>query len=120
LRGINSIVFSPDTRMLAIACADGNVRIWERTSGDLVAHVASTGHPLVGAPFSHDGNWLLINRLDARSTILSVGPDPRPIHELEAVARIAAGIQVNPDGSSQPLSSEEILTLFQDLTRAAY
>jgi WD40 repeat protein/serine/threonine protein kinase len=117
LRGINSIGFSPDTRMLAIASADGNVRIWERTSGELVAHVAATGHPLVGAPFSHDGNWLLINRLDARSAILSVGPDPRPIHELEAVARIAAGIQVNPDGSSQPLSSDDILNLFQRLNR---
>jgi hypothetical protein len=85
-----------------------------------VADVANTGQPLWSAPLSPDGNWLVVSRLDFQSAILSVGPDMRPIQELETVARVAAGIRINPDGGSEPLSSEEILTLFHGLTRAAH
>ena len=50
--------FSPDGRMLAVACADRTVRIWEVASKQPLQVLRGHAHEVNGVAFSPTGSWL--------------------------------------------------------------
>ena len=57
------IAYSPDSKLLAVAAADGKIQVWDITSRRLIYKLTPTGiHPMYGNPpvlvFSHDGQIL--------------------------------------------------------------
>lgn len=55
---ITSLAFAPGSRMLATACRDGNVRIWDAASGRLKQALAVSEEAVVAVAFSADGRSL--------------------------------------------------------------
>ena len=113
-RGIIAVMFSRDSRLLAAACAGGEVRIWERATGRLVC--PSLGHVpgLWRIAFSPDDNWLLVSRDDKLTRVIAAGADSRPVTPLEDIAQLAAGMRIDEDGGVDPLSSDAIYARFQN------
>ncbi len=57
---INSVAFSPDgTRALA-ASMDGDIRIYDAATSELMVDIVTRGHPLDTAAFSHDGTLVVM------------------------------------------------------------
>jgi WD40 repeat protein len=59
LKGPNGIAFSPDGRTLAVACANGNVGLWNLATQREVAVLKHGNAPLRHVVFSSDGQTLV-------------------------------------------------------------
>jgi len=80
-RDIQAVALSPDHRLLAVAAADGTLRLWQMSHPGhpvLVGTVAELGHahPLYAAAFSPDGNVLAAAGEDGKVRLWNV-TDPR-------------------------------------------
>jgi len=59
-RGVNSIAFNPSGSLLASGGNDAVVRIWDVTSGELVAELIGGTYAVPGIAFNPDGSMLAI------------------------------------------------------------
>lgn len=57
---INSVAFSPNGTQVLTASNDGDIRIYDTQTSDLVADLVTRGHPLDVAAFSHDGTHVVM------------------------------------------------------------
>lgn len=55
---INSIAFSLDGKILASGSADGNVKLWDTSSGKQIRSLIRHPYPIISIAFSPDGNIL--------------------------------------------------------------
>ncbi len=55
---VNSIAFSPDGQIIASGSADGNVKLWESSSGKQIKSLIRHPYPIISIAFSPDGNIL--------------------------------------------------------------
>src|SRR5262249_8403930 len=110
--------FSPDGRLL-VAAGRGMVWIWEADTGMPIAPplpatdsrtaprpapVRPAGRELSGPPrFPPDGRRLL-PQTDDDLCVIALVPETRPAAELEPLAQILAGHEVDAAGGFQPLS----------------
>jgi WD40 repeat protein len=60
---IESAAFSPDATFLMAICSDGSVKVWDRTSGDLVASEVPASRATAAA-FTPDGSAIVIGAAD--------------------------------------------------------
>jgi WD40 repeat protein len=62
-RGSYQVAFSPDGSLLASACDDATLRLWEVESGDALK-VLDNRHEVGAVRFSPDGTWLALGVWD--------------------------------------------------------
>ncbi len=68
------VTFSPDGSLLAAACGDGAIRIWEVESGSLATTLSGHSRAATSAAFSPDGRWLVSGGLDGRIILWGIMP----------------------------------------------
>lgn len=92
--------FSPDGRHVATVCADGGVRIWDPTAGQLIAGPLGHQVQVTRLRFSAEGARLVTVCVDGTARVWDVGtgqPLTEPIHHLTGLATDSSGL--SPDGS---------------------
>jgi WD40 repeat protein len=95
-RGLQTVVFSPDGRLLATGSSDHSARLWNSRRGKLLHSLEHKGWVLALA-FSPDGRWLASGSADGATRIWDVGTGIRllllagPIGEINSVAFSASG-----------------------------
>jgi eukaryotic-like serine/threonine-protein kinase len=106
--------FSPDGRLL-VAAGRGTVWVWEADTGmpvspplpandPRITPILSAGRELTGPPrFTPDGRRLLL-QTDDDLCVIDLVSETRPAAELEPLAKILAGHEVDTAGGFQPLS----------------
>jgi WD40 repeat protein len=62
---LTGVAFSPDGRMLATACDDGVVRLWDPATGAELHQLGGSDDRLTGVAFSPDGRMLATAGTDA-------------------------------------------------------
>ncbi len=99
--------FSPDGRRIVTGCLDGNVRIWDTTSGKLT--IPAMKHPNYnGASFSPDGRWVLSRCMDGDNSVrvwdaATGAPRCDPMHHPSGVYFA----EFTPDGTRVVTSCDE-------------
>ncbi|HJZ55501.1 MAG TPA: WD40 repeat domain-containing protein, partial [Gemmataceae bacterium] len=105
--------FSLDSRFLATMDEDGPVVVWEVATGLPVGPpLEHLTRPLFVA-FSPDGRRLLSGSLDGAARVWDLSPDPRPVEELAAYARLLANRRLDDRGVLVPLTRDEEQQLWQ-------
>ena len=57
---VNQVIYSPTGKLIAVACSDGQVRVWNAVSEFLVAELAGDPGPIFQVSFSPDGGKLAV------------------------------------------------------------
>ncbi len=92
--GLSGVTTSPDGRLIAMALADGRVRVADIGSGALVADVRIADAVVKALDFSPDGRTLtatsrqglMTATIDTRTWIATALPDPQPLRRISAMA----------------------------------
>ncbi len=94
---IRSVAVSPDSARAAVACEDGNVRVWELSTGRLLQTLTGHAAAVVGVGYLSDGQTIASASLDktlrlAKTSILAA----MPIHQgsVRSMALYNGGAQV--------------------------
>src|SRR5262249_48987263 len=110
--------FSPDGRLVATGCEDGNVRLWNSETGELLAppfrHDLSVRH----VEFSPDGKLLLSASWDKTAKLWNIAPIDWPIEQIEKFAEIESSHQVGADGTVEPLDAQKLSELIRRFATA--
>jgi WD40 repeat protein len=56
--GVNRVAFSPDGKLMAAACADGKIRVWALSSGEMARVLEGGAEGIRAIAFSTDSRWL--------------------------------------------------------------
>lgn len=76
---LRSLAFAPGGRVLAAACKDGRIRLWDAPSGRLIRMVPISDEPIMAIAFSPDGRTLACGLHDSIRLIPIEGsPLPAP------------------------------------------
>jgi WD40 repeat protein/tetratricopeptide (TPR) repeat protein len=109
------VAFSADARHLLTASDDGTARVWDVTTGQLVAllrHGSAVRHAL----FAPDGHSVITGSMDNRVRLWPLASDHRPLDDWAALAEVLAG---GADASRDPGREETLVSTWQRL-RAKY
>jgi len=112
---INGISFSPDGRLLASACDDGHLRIWETGSRRLVGTLAGHSAAAQATAFSPDGRLLASGGFDRKIKLWEPAgrPEPRTLSGHQGGVRCLA---FSPDGRKIASGSYDRTILLWDTT----
>jgi WD40 repeat protein/tRNA A-37 threonylcarbamoyl transferase component Bud32/tetratricopeptide (TPR) repeat protein len=69
---INSVRFSPDSKRIVTACADGTARIWNVETGHLLGEPCQHQDRVNYAEFSPDGRWIVTASVDGTARLWEV------------------------------------------------
>jgi len=94
---VHGVAFSPDSRILATAGADGSVRLWDVTSRSLIATWDQEPATIATLSFSSDGLFLASGREDGALLIRRV-PSGEVEHERSLRAPVRC-LRYAPDGN---------------------
>ena len=124
---VQSVSLSPDHRLLAVAAADGSLRLW---------NIASPGHPVpVGAPldrasdsplyataFSPDGQILAVAGAGRTVQLWDVGRTGRPVHldTLTGPRNTVYSVAFSPDGKTLAAGSADDTVRLWDVSDPAH
>src|SRR5260370_3779280 len=94
------VTFSPDSKRLATACADGFARIYEVTEGRLLTPTATREANIWRLRFSPDGRFLATASGDSSSTSVKVWNAATGAETLSLLGHTARvrGLDFSPDG----------------------
>ena len=103
---INEVAFSPDGNRFATGGDDGYLRVWDTSSGDLVAEFDRRGARSASAmSFSPDGRFVVGHWMDASETVVF---DIRSGEEVLVIGVPEVhGAEFSPDGTVLALASRE-------------
>ena len=100
---VNSVMFSADSRRLLTAGADRRWRVWDVETGSPLMDWQTTDAPLIGVTFAND-NRVVTSTGESWPLHASTGHAPEG---LPALAEAIAGVRMNAEGVSLPLSHAE-------------
>lgn len=111
---VNSVAFSPNGELLVTASTDTNARVWNTSTGELLATLA---HPNVvnGAAFSPDGKFIITAGADSEVRIWNVG-SYNLVRTLGTQMGDVATAQYSPDGRWIVTASWRVANLWNATT----
>src|SRR5262249_36211406 len=112
-RIVRGAVFSPDDRVLATACCDGKIRLWEVGSGQLVRMMPIYNGEVDVVRFSRDGRRLLVAGKYDKTARLLDAETGRLMFAPMRHAGIVWDAVFDPD-------EHRVLTVSQDLSAAQW
>jgi WD40 repeat protein len=93
---VHDITYSADGSLLAVACDNGNVQIWDVTQGELLTVLqAHTDSSAIVVTFSPDGMLLASGGWDDKVRLWNVGT----WEEVTTIETNVASLAFSPDGS---------------------
>ena len=94
----NSVNFSPNSKLIATAERDGVARVWEVTTGNMVAElIGHTHHELYDATFSPDSNFIVTACADLTAMVWEASTGRR-IAVLRGHTGAVRNASYSPDG----------------------
>ena len=76
---VSTLVFSPNSRMLAAGSGDGTIQVWDAGTGDLIHEFKDHKESVWKVDFSPDNKWLLSVSLDGTGLLKNLGPDGKEL-----------------------------------------
>jgi WD40 repeat protein len=96
---VNWVAFSSDGTMLATACSDGAVRVWDARDGSLVSVMTGPARQIWKAEFSPDGERVAAVSADGTAQVWDVASG-RATPMLRGHTDQVWGVAFAPDGHS--------------------
>src|SRR5206468_2210344 len=125
-RDVQAVALSPDHRLLAVAAADGTLRLWGLSRPGHPARVATVAelgrtHPLYAAAFSPDGKLLAAGRADDTVRLWHVADPakPRLAAMLTGPAHAVDAVAFSPDGDELAAGSYDDRVWLWNITKPA-
>jgi WD40 repeat protein len=92
---VQTAAFSPDSKLLAIGCGDGDLHLWETATGRPLTRAVRHPGPVHAVAFSPDGSKLVTGAYDGAARVW----DTQPGRILEPVRLLGRACAVSADGS---------------------
>ena len=93
----HSVMWSPDSRMIATGSDDSNIRLWNIESGELVRTLVGHQGPVRSVAWSGDGQWLASGADDRTVRVWEV-TSGRLVHTLEGHRSLVRSVAWSRDG----------------------
>jgi hypothetical protein len=103
-----------DGKLVATASCDRTARVWDTATGDPVIVPIRHNHAVLRVAFSADGLELVTQCADGAWT-WRLPLDTRPVADLERIAVILAGREIDQSGAIIPLSAQKMRADWQEL-----
>jgi WD40 repeat protein len=113
------VAFSPDGRRLLTASDENTARVWDADTGELLCPPLKHQGVVLHAAFSPDGRRVVTASTDGTARVWELPNDDRPVEDLDQIACVLAGAQVDATGGLVPLAGEDLRRAFEAL-RARY
>jgi len=123
---VQSVSLSPDRRLLAVAAADGTLRLWDVASPGHPAPVEvlepANGNPLYAASFSPDGKILAAAGADRTIRLWDVADPTHPVRlaALTGPANTVYSVVFSPDGKTLAAGSADDTVRLWDVADPAH
>jgi Flp pilus assembly protein TadD len=112
---VNRATFSPDGRLIATGCGGrqpgnvGQARLFDAYTGEFVSMPLTHGDAVLAVSFDPTGRTILTAASrDTAARLWLVGPDNRPVADLERLGAVLSGTQVDESGGLALRSSNNI------------
>ena len=98
-----TLMFSPNSQLLAGVTFDGAVRVWDVDSGQVIQQLRTQRNPVQTVAFTPDGNYLAVASFSYHITLYPISPETQVPEEPEAQVIRIGGARVTaftftPDG----------------------
>lgn len=105
---VRALHFDAPGDWLAAGGNDGRLRLWTVPGGELAGPALALAGRLTCVRFTPDGNRVLAASPSENSWIVDLSPDPRPVEEIERIARAHTALRPGPGGVLEPVSPAEL------------
>jgi WD40 repeat protein len=105
---VTAIAFSPQCRALIAGCADGTIKLWDFTTGELLHTLTAHPHSVTCLAITPNGQTLVSGSADGRILVwrlwqlgtaeLHQGVPPTRRFELTGHSSVVASVAIAPDG----------------------
>src|SRR5262249_42889944 len=112
-----AVAFSPDSRYVVTGTSHATARVWEAATGLPLTLPLKHGTDVRGVVFSPDGRLVLSVTEDGKVWHWDLGltPDSRPTEDLQRLAQLLDGHQLDAAGGFVPADTATLQALWQQL-----
>ncbi|WP_327308451.1 NB-ARC domain-containing protein [Streptomyces sp. NBC_01298] len=96
-RPVDAVAVAPDDRWAAWVGGDGLLRVWDRGTDEVRAHLTGTRRALYALAATPDGHWLAYGGRDRAVRVWDVGTG-RVVHRLRGHRGAVRAVAASPDG----------------------
>jgi WD40 repeat protein len=97
--GTHAIAFSADGKQIASCGADGTAKVWDASSGKLLAILSGHRGAVLGIAFHPDGKQVVTTGSDKTVKLWKVAPAGKPSLTISGFPGPVHAVAVSPDGS---------------------
>ena len=114
---VDSASFSPDGQRVVTASRDNTVRVWDAATGQPLTPPLYHRDDVNQALFTPDGGKVVAACLDGTAQIWEVSEDPRPPEDLQHLAQVLAGGQLQATSGTSSIQTEKRNQAWQNLRK---